>query len=47
MNIRTEVGNFPPILALIAIGCTILGAILAMTAILLYSLVNVIRENKS
>ena len=32
--------------SLIGIGATLLGTILIMTAILLYSLVNVVRENK-
>lgn len=40
----SEVGDFPPVLALIAIGATLLGTILIMTAILLYTLVNVVRE---
>lgn len=41
-----EFRSFPPVLALIAIGATLLGAMLVMTAILLYSLVNVVREKK-
>ncbi len=43
----TEFRSFPPVLALIAIGATLLGAMLIMTAILLYSLVNVVREKKN
>lgn len=43
----TEFRSFPPVLALIAIGATLLGAMLIMTAILLYSLVSVVREKKS
>ncbi|MEX0656169.1 MAG: glycosyltransferase family 2 protein [Nitrosopumilaceae archaeon] len=39
-----DFGNFPPVLALIAIGTTILGAVFLVTAIILYSLVNVVRE---
>ena len=39
-----DFGNFPPVLALIAIGTTILGAVFLITAIILYSLVNVVRE---
>ncbi len=42
-----EFRSFPPVLALIAIGATLLGAMLIMTAILLYSLVNVVRERKA
>lgn len=40
----TEFGVFPPILALIAIGLTLFGLMFMMTAIMLYSLVNVVRE---
>lgn len=43
----SEFGNFPPILALISIGTTILGTILLMSAIMLYSMTNIVRENKS
>ena len=39
-----DFGNFPPVLALIAIGTTILGAVFLVTSIILYSLVNVVRE---
>ena len=42
----SEFGNFPPVLALIAIGSIILGAIALMTAMLLYSLVNVVKDTK-
>ncbi len=42
----TQFRIFPPVLALIAIGATLLGAMLIMTAIMLYSMVNVVRENK-
>lgn len=41
-----EFRSFPPVLALISIGATLLGAMLIMTAILLYSLVNVVREKR-
>lgn len=40
----TEYRSFPPVLALIAIGFTVIGAILVMTAIMLFSLVTVVRE---
>ncbi len=40
----TQFGNFPPILALIAVGSTIVGMILLMNAILLYSLIAVIKD---
>jgi len=40
----TQFGNFPPILALIAIGCTIVGIILLMNGILLYSLITIIKD---
>jgi len=40
----TQYGNFPLILAVIAIGTIVLGFILLMNAILLYSLVNLVRE---
>ena len=43
----TEFGVFPPILALIAIGLTLFGLMFLMTAIMLYSLVNVVREKNS
>lgn len=43
----TEFGVFPPILALIAIGSTLFGLMFLMTAIMLYSLVNVVREKHS
>lgn len=43
----TEFGVFPPILALIAIGSTLFGLMFLMTAIMLYSLVNVVREKNS
>jgi len=39
-----DFGSFPPVLALIAIGTTVLGAVFLVTAIILYSLVNVVRE---
>ena len=42
----TQFHVFPPALALIAIGTTTLSAILIMTAIMLYSVVNILRENK-
>jgi len=42
----TQFHVFPPVLALIAIGATTLSAILIMTSIMLYSVVNVVRENK-
>jgi len=37
---------FPPILALIAIGFTLFGLVFLMTSIMLYSLVNIVREGK-
>ena len=40
----SDFGNFPPILALISIGTTVLGMILLMNGILLFSLVNIIKE---
>ena len=40
----TQYGNFPPILALIAIGCSILGIVLLMNGILLYSLISIIKD---
>ena len=40
----TQFGNFPPILALIAIGSTIVGIILLMNGILLYSLITIIKD---
>ena len=40
----TQFGNFPPVLALIAVGSTIVGMILLMNAILLYSLIAVIKD---
>lgn len=42
----TQFGVFPPILALIAIGATLFGLMFLMTAIMLYSIVNLIREGK-
>lgn len=43
----TQYGNFPLILAVIAIGTIVLGFILLMNAILLYSLVNLVRERNN
>lgn len=43
----TEFHVFPPILALIAVGSTLFGLMFLMTAIMLYSLVNVVREKRS
>ncbi|WKT58324.1 glycosyltransferase family 2 protein [Candidatus Nitrosotenuis chungbukensis] len=43
----TEFGVFPPVLALIAIGSTLFGLMFLMTAVMLYSLVNVVREKNS
>ncbi len=43
----TEFGNFPPVLALISIGTTIIGTVLLMSAIMLYSIANIVRENKN
>lgn len=40
----TEFRVFPPVLALIAVGFTLFGLVFLMTAIMLYSLVNVVRE---
>ena len=40
----TQFGNFPPVLALIAIGSTIVGIILMMNAILLYSVISIIKD---
>ena len=40
----TQFGNFPPVLALIAIGSTIVGIILLMNAILLYSVISIIKD---
>ena len=40
----TQFGNFPPILALIAIGSTIVGMILLMNAILLHSIITLIKD---
>ena len=42
-----EFGSFSPILALIAIGSFLAGLVLLIAAILLHSLVSVIRENNS
>lgn len=42
----TEFGSFPPVLALIAIGSTLFGLVFLMTAIMLYSIVNLIRDVK-
>lgn len=42
----TENGVFPPVLALIAIGSTLFGLMFLMTAIMLYSIVNLIRDGK-
>ena len=42
----TEFGEFPPVLALIAIGSTLFGLMFLMTAIMLYSIVNLIRDAK-
>jgi hypothetical protein len=43
----TEYGSFPPVLALIAIGSTLFGLMFLMSALMLYSLVNVVRERHS
>lgn len=43
----TQYGNFPLILAVLAIGTILLGFILVMNAILLYSLVNLVRERNN
>lgn len=40
-----DFGNFPPALALIAIGTTVLGAVFLVTSIILYSMVNIVRES--
>ena len=40
----TQFGNFPPILALIAIGSTIVGMVLLMNAILLHSIITLIKD---
>lgn len=42
----TEYGVFSPVLALIAIGSTLFGLVFLMTAIMLYSIVNLIRDAK-
>ena len=39
-----QFGNFPPILALIAVGSTIVGMILLMNAILLHSIISLIKD---
>ena len=39
-----QFGSFPPILALIAIGSTVVGMILLMNGILLYSLISIIKD---
>ena len=43
----TEVGRLNPNISLIAVGTLLVGVILAVTAILLYSLVSVVREGKA
>ena len=43
----TEVGRLNPNISLIAVGTLLIGVILAVTAILLYSLVSVVREGKA
>ena len=43
----TQFRVFPPILALISVGFTLFGLVFLMTAIMLYSLVNVVREKNS
>jgi len=40
----TQFGSFPPILALIAVGSTIVGMILLMNAILLHSIITLIKD---
>lgn len=40
----TQFGSFPPILALIAIGSTVVGMILLMNGILLYSLISIVKD---
>ena len=42
----TEVGRLNPNISLVAVGTLLIGVILAVTAILLYSLVSVVREGK-
>ena len=43
----TEIGRLNPNVTLIAVGTLLIGVILAVTAILLYSLVSVVREGKA
>ena len=43
----TEVGRLNPNVTLVAVGTLLIGVILAITAILLYSLVSVVREGKT
>lgn len=43
----TQFGNFPLVLSVIAIGTILLGFILLMNAVLLYSLVNLVRERNN
>ncbi|MBL76760.1 MAG: glycosyl transferase [Chloroflexi bacterium] len=43
----SETGSFPPILALISIGSFLAGLVLLIAAILLHSLISVIRENNT
>ena len=43
----TEVGRLNPNVTLVAVGTLLIGVILAVTAILLYSLVSVVREGKA
>ena len=43
----TEVGRLNPNISLVAVGTLLIGVILAVTAILLYSLVSVVREGKA
>jgi len=43
----TEVGRLNPNISLVAVGTLLIGVILAVTAILLYSLVSVVREGKT
>jgi len=43
----TQFGNFPLVLSVIAIGAILLGFILLMNAVLLYSLVNLVRERNN
>ena len=43
----TEIGRLNPNVTLIAVGTLLIGVILAVTAVLLYSLVSVVREGKT